>query len=141
MSKVYVQLRDAGTIFHDSHQNVSITGDAEVEVSLTVKVLNAIKHGVLVKVAKVTTVEDLGAGTEGSDPSKDPEGVNTSGVVKDDLGNGTEGKGAEDAVNYTTYKRSDLIEILNTRGIEFKGNASNAELAALLAENDLENKA
>ena len=45
-----VKLRDAGTIFYDMDNDVSVSGNEQVEVPLTAKVQHALRHGVLEKV-------------------------------------------------------------------------------------------
>lgn len=49
--KIYVKLRDKGTIFHDGSGNQSITGSLPVEVTLTPKIKNAMQKGRLEKVS------------------------------------------------------------------------------------------
>jgi len=50
MSKIYVVLRDKGTIFHDGTQDVSVTGLLPTEVKPTAKITKAIQDGILIKV-------------------------------------------------------------------------------------------
>lgn len=47
MSKVYVKLRDRGTIFHDSSQSIAVSGDAIVAVEKEGRVEDAINAGIL----------------------------------------------------------------------------------------------
>lgn len=56
MSKVFVKLKDTGSIFHDASQDGTVTGDKVVELKKTPKVMAAIKGGVLVE-AKASEVE------------------------------------------------------------------------------------
>ena len=50
MSKIHVQLKDKGTIFHDASQGATVLGENIVEVTNNVKVAKALKSGVLVEV-------------------------------------------------------------------------------------------
>lgn len=51
-NKVFVKLRDAGTIFFDMPKQIKIAGDQIVEVSKEGKVAEAISAGILVEVSK-----------------------------------------------------------------------------------------
>ena len=62
--KKYVKLRDAGTIFHDASQDISVTGSVPTLLNTTKKVNAAIKGGILIEVkeneAKLAIAEAQG---------------------------------------------------------------------------------
>lgn len=49
MGKIFVKLKEAGTIFHDSLGNQSVSGVAIVEVEKTEKIATALNSGILIE--------------------------------------------------------------------------------------------
>ena len=70
--KIYVKLRDAGTIFNDSSASITVTGKLPVEIAKkSPKVAKAIRNGVLLEVeAKVAEAELAQAAKDGKALSK-----------------------------------------------------------------------
>lgn len=63
--KVYVKLRDAGSIFHDIVSGVSVVGRAPVEIEVSAKVKEAIKGGALVELTDKEYALAIEAAKEG----------------------------------------------------------------------------
>lgn len=106
-NKVYVKLKDTGSIFHDASQEQTITGTKVVAFKKTGKVKSAIKNGVLVE---VDAPEDA--------PTKEAEKTETK------------------PVNYSTLKKAELHALLTEREIDFDESLTNAELVDLLTADD-----
>lgn len=110
MSKIYVKLKDRGSIFHDASQEATVTGAKVVAVKKTGKVASALRNSLLVQ------VEAPKEESKPEEPKKPATG--------------------DSKPDYDKLKKSELIELLSARNIEHDKEATNAVLAGLLKADD-----
>lgn len=124
MAKIFVQIRDTGSVFYDGSEEITVSGVEPVEVEETAKVVRAIKGGAL----KRLETEEANAILEQLKPAEDlgeTEGVITDLPPVDEVG----------GTDYNIFTLSELKAELTSKGIEFDSASKKVELIGLLENN------
>jgi len=116
MAKVYVQIRDKGSVFYDGLTKTSVSGLEPVLIEKTDKVTKAIKGGALKQLDEKEAKTILAS-------LETPQTDDTQ-------------QGDDAFAEYGKHTVAELKDILKEKGIEFDDNLKKAELIALLVDAD-----
>lgn len=166
MEKVYVKLKDKGTVFHDFTQGLKVIGIKPVEADKTEEITKALNRGILVKLTKEEYNKELSVYNKAkeaavADEKKELEAkallkgkakvaVETKPTVEpkkadapklEDTGkpagdDATKDDAGDAPKDYSMWTNDQLKEELTKRGIDFTKAKNKAEYTALLIVDD-----
>jgi hypothetical protein len=131
--KVFVRLKDGGSIFNDPTQNVAVIGNLPVELENTKRVQRGISGGIIEKISK-PEADRLFAESEGSTSKVDAERLAKENKAKSDfteIENQLKAKVEELKINLAA--NTELVTRVETQEVEIS--ALKKEITALKTKN------